>query len=56
MNKIFCDKCGKEVEDRDYFIFECFDGCLNPSDFDLCNKCWDELEKVINKFCEGKNE
>ena len=55
MKQTICDKCGMKTEGyQTYNMFDCFGGSLSMDDFDLCDKCWKELQEVINKFT--KNE
>ena len=49
MRKIICDKCGKEAKDNPP-LFECFDGSLGISNFDLCDNCLTKFQKMIDKF------
>lgn len=50
--QIICDKCNEVLKEDNRDLFECFDGSLQLDGADLCQKCWDELQNVINKFTQ----
>ncbi len=53
MTKNFCDKCGKEVEDRKYVRIS-FTGSTTEESFlfkniTFCEKCYMKVDKILQK-------
>ena len=47
--KTYCDHCGKELDDmKDYSDIEL--SVLNYCKVDLCSKCLNELQDIIDEF------
>lgn len=47
MRKVFCDHCGKEISFDDYYVDENIEVNGETYDFDLCEKCHSNLEKLL---------
>ena len=55
VDEIRCDRCGAKIDDnRDYQDRDV--GLLDYCFVDLCAHCYEELDKIIKKFCKKEVE
>lgn len=50
MNKYFCDKCGRELEEKKRKVLQFYNDFV-PKQYDFCEECF----KKIIKFIKEKN-
>jgi len=48
--KIYCDHCGKELDEKHDYINTAVLDC------DLCRDCMDKLEEIIRKFIHKEKD
>ena len=51
-----CDHCGKELDVRNDFTGVELDDLDFYKNVDLCDKCYNEISKIVCEFCEGSKE
>ena len=50
-NKIYCDHCGKELNEMKYYVDIQIELGHLWRTHDLCDECLDDLKKVVDRFC-----
>lgn len=61
MRRIFCDLCGKEIDkpESEIYTISVFipkNGWCGDSDLDLCNDCFEGVNKILNGLLTRKRE
>lgn len=51
--KIYCDHCGRELDCMKDYEDITIEGAKKDINTDLCTKCADDLDKIIETFCSG---
>lgn len=54
--KIYCDHCGKELNEMHDYVDEEIDIGVYWLRTDLCQDCMEELKKIVRDFCEKEDK
>lgn len=50
--KIYCDHCGKELDEMHDYVDEEIDMGISWLRTDLCTECMEELKQIVYDFCD----
>jgi hypothetical protein len=51
ITKVYCDHCGKILDNMSDYIDLSFEVCHKSHNVDLCTECFEKLDYVIKEFC-----
>jgi hypothetical protein len=51
ITKVFCDHCGKVLDNSHDYVDIKIEANHKTHDVDLCDKCFEKLDYVIKEFC-----
>lgn len=54
--KIYCDHCGKELNEMHDYVDVEIDTAIGFIRTDLCHDCVYELDQMVKKFCEQRGQ
>lgn len=54
--KIYCDHCGKELNEMHDYVDEEINMGVYWLRTDLCKDCMEELKKIVCAFCEKEDK
>lgn len=52
ITKVYCDHCGKVLDNMCDYIGLHIEICHKAHDVDLCTDCFEKLDKTIKEFCK----
>jgi hypothetical protein len=53
ITKVYCDHCGKILDNMSDYIDLKFDVCHKMHNVDLCVNCFEKLDEKIRSFAKG---
>ncbi len=52
ITKTYCDHCGKKLDEMSDYTGLGFKVCHKEHKVDLCEDCFEKLDKTIKEFCK----
>jgi hypothetical protein len=56
ITKVYCDHCGKILDNMSDYIDLEFEVCHKSHKVDLCTECFEKLDERIKEFCKRSEQ